>query len=215
VLSVPSRKHPHLEESIPAEGGGGTVQGGVKVGASGGDGFAESDEVGGEKFDGPAVSVETGGANEEVFRGDFVEIFSAEEFVRQLGGEAVEGSINRFGEGVLPRTDTRVVGPKAVIFSSKWLTLACEEETVGEFLELKEFASGDATWSDELQIEKFALRGHLDMGVLDETGVALQDEDFWGKLEEASVLDDEALPHLGKPGAHDVGTGGSGRGEDE
>ncbi len=104
-----------------------------------------------------------------------MEIFSAGEFVRQLGGEAVEGGVNRFGEGVFPRIDTRVVGTEAVIFSSKWLTLACEEETVGEFLELKEFASGDATWSDKLQIEKFALRGHLDLGVLDETGVALQD----------------------------------------
>ena len=54
-------------------------------------------------------------------------------------------------------------------------TYTNDEETVGEFLELKEFASGDAAWSDELQIEKFALRSHLDVGVLDETGVALQD----------------------------------------
>ena len=197
MLSVPSRKHPHLEDSIPAEGGGGTVQGGVEVGASGRDGFAESDEVGGEKFNGPAVSVEAGSTDKEILGGEFVEIFSAGEFVRQLGGETVEGGINGFGEGVFPRTDTRVVGPEAVIFSSKRLTLACDEETVGEFLELKEFAPGDAAWSDELQIEKFALRGHLDVGVLDETGIALQDEDFWGELEEAPVLDDETLPHLG------------------
>ena len=97
------------------------------MGTGGGNGFAESDEVGGEKFDGPAVSVETGGANEEVFRDEFVEIFSAGEFVRQLGGETVEGGINGFGKSVFPRTDTRVVGPEAVIFSSKRLTLACDK----------------------------------------------------------------------------------------